>query len=299
MLSSDQIADFREQGFLLLENMFSKPEVTALLAETQKVLDDARNVTRNNSVYDLEDSHSPDDPRVRRIKNPQKVSTLFKEIIRDPRTLEMVAQLIGPDIRLCGSKVNTKSAGFGAAVEWHQDWAFFPSTNDDRLTVSVMLDPMTEKNGPLMFLPGSHRGPTLNHHYDGRFCGAIDPKTSDTDFTSAKRMLGSAGTLIFHHVRIVHGSDINRSDMSRRLLLTNLAAADSWPLVGSYSAFKTLDEFDEHMIAGNPTVHPRFTNPPVYIPLPGPNDPSSVYTVQNDLKNRYFNQIQPVKALAT
>jgi hypothetical protein len=70
-------------------------------------------------------------------------------------------------------------------------------------------------------------------------------------------------------------------------------------LVGSYSAFKTLDEFDEHMIAGNPTVHPRFTNPPVYIPLPGPNDPSSVYTVQNDLKNRYFNQIQPVKALAT
>ena len=78
-----------------------------------------------------------------------------------------------------------KSAGYGAAIEWHQDWAFYPHTNDDLAAVGVMFDDMEIENGPLMIIPGSHRGPIFDHHADGVFCGAMDPDNHDVDLASA------------------------------------------------------------------------------------------------------------------
>src|SRR5439155_1087379 len=73
-------------------------------------------------------------------------------------------------------KLNMKSAGYGAPVEWHQDWAFYPHTNDDLAAVGIMLDDCEMDNGPMLVVPGSHNGPVYDHHGpDGRFCGAMDP----------------------------------------------------------------------------------------------------------------------------
>ena len=69
-----------------------------------------------------------------------------------------------------------KAAHYGSPVEWHQDWAFYPHTNDDILAIGVMLDDTDLENGPLMVVPGSHKGPVWNHHgEDGRFAGLVDP----------------------------------------------------------------------------------------------------------------------------
>ena len=67
-----------------------------------------------------------------------------------------------------------KSGGFGSPVEWHQDWAFYPHTNQDVLAVGILLDDMDADNGPLMMAPSSHRGPVFGYHSDGAFCGAIN-----------------------------------------------------------------------------------------------------------------------------
>ena len=95
--------------------------------------------------------------------------------MRSPRLLAVLSTLLAPSgVRLHGSKLNLKAPEFGSPVEWHQDWAFYPHTNDDLLAVGVLLDDATEQNGPLMVLPGSHRGPTFDHHgSDGLFCGAM------------------------------------------------------------------------------------------------------------------------------
>ena len=69
--------------------------------------------------------------------------------------LNMGAQLIGPGIRLNNTKLNLKSGGFGSAVEWHQDLAFYPHTNDDLLAVGVCMDDMMLLNGCLLVIPGS------------------------------------------------------------------------------------------------------------------------------------------------
>ena len=66
--------------------------------------------------------------------------------------------LLGPSIRLQTSKLNLKSAGYGAPVEWHQDWAYYPYTNQDVLAMGVLLDDFTEDNGAMMVVPGQpHR----------------------------------------------------------------------------------------------------------------------------------------------
>ncbi|MEA2855102.1 MAG: hypothetical protein QOE02_5123, partial [Rhodospirillaceae bacterium] len=78
-----------------------------------------------------------------------------------------------------------KSAGYGSPVEWHQDWAFYPHTNDDVLATGIYLDDCDIDNGPLMVLPGTHRGPTFDHHAQGRFCGAMNPADCDLDFAKA------------------------------------------------------------------------------------------------------------------
>ena len=295
MLTPQQIAHYREYGFLVVENVLSQAEIAALVAKTEEITELSSDVTKNDTVYDLEESHSPEHPRVHRIKRPHQISPLFWETVSSPKIVEIVEQLIGPDIRLKSSKINNKYAGFGAAIEWHQDWAFVPSTNDDQLTVGIMLDAMTEENGPLMVLPQSHRGPIYDHHRDGRFCAAMDAVTSGADFSRATKLTGPAGSITLHHVRAVHGSDLNRSGKDRRLLLYDLAAADSWPLSGGYAAFKSLEDFDDRMIAGRPTIDPRMVAVPVRIPLPDPVDPDSIYTAQRNVGNRYFGVYEDEK----
>ena len=87
----------------------------------------------------------------------------------------MVEQLLGPGIRFQNTKLNMKSPGFGSPVEWHQDWAFYPHTNDDVLAAGLAIDDMMLANGCLMVIPGSHREAVLNHHQDGVFVGAVPP----------------------------------------------------------------------------------------------------------------------------
>ena len=138
--------------------------------------------------------------------------------------------------RLQTTKLNTKAPGGGAAVEWHQDWAFYPHTNDDLLAIGLILEDVDEANGPLMVIPGSHRGPTLDHTRNGVFAGAVDPDDPLFDRDQAVTLTGKAGSMTVHHVRLLHGSAPNMSDRARLICFYELAAGDAWPLAGSSTA---------------------------------------------------------------
>ena len=170
--------------------------------------------------------------------------------------MAVLHELLGPDLRLHGSKLNMKAAHYGSPVEWHQDWAFYPHTNDDILAIGVMLDDMDLENGPLMVVPGSHKGPVWNHHgEDGRFAGLVDPADIQAEIASAVALTGRAGTMSFHHVRALHGSALNTSDRSRNLLLYEVAASDAWPLLG----VADFDDFNRRLLTGRPSIEPRVT----------------------------------------
>jgi phytanoyl-CoA hydroxylase len=285
MLTKTQIDQYNETGAIVVPDILTEDEVQRLRRVTDEFVERARTVTAHNEIYDLEDSHTPENPRVRRIKTAHLHHPEYARLVRHPKIVAVLQDLWGPDIRFDTAKLNLKSAGFGAPVEWHQDWAFYPHTNDNLAAVGVMFDDMELANGPLMILPGSHRGPIHDHHTDGVFCGAMNPTRGDVDYGRAIPLIGKAGSITVHHVRAVHGSAPNVSDNDRRLLLFQFRTADAWPLLGFPGG---IEKFKDLMVCG---VHrePRLAPAPVRLPLPPAKLQGSLYENQKGMKSRYFD----------
>ncbi|HTZ34444.1 MAG TPA: phytanoyl-CoA dioxygenase family protein [Stellaceae bacterium] len=290
MLTEAQRAAYRDDGFLVIPGVFSAAEIAELRAVTDGFVERSAGVAANDDVFDLEDTHSAGDPRVRRIKTPHLHDPVYGRASRHPAVVAILEELWG-SVRLDTGKLNMKSAGYGASIEWHQDWAFYPHTNDDLAAVGIMLDDFTPENGPMLVLPGSHHGPILDHHdAEGRFCGAIAPEAAGLDVAGAVPCLGPAGSITIHHVRLVHGSATNFSGRERRFLLYQYRAADAWPLLG----FKDgIEKFDELLLAGRPTLEPRLAPVPVRLPLPPASNQGSIYENQRTAGRRFFEAAAP------
>jgi len=285
MIGQQEVDFYNEAGYLVVDDIYSAEEVDAMRAVVAELTEKAAGLTDHDAVYDLEPSHTAEKPRVRRIKEPYQVHPLFRQMAEHPKLIAVLSKLIGPNLRLHGGKINIKAAEYGSPVEWHQDWAFYPHTNDDVLAVGVMLDDMTEENGPLLVVPGSHKGPTFDHHVDGVFAGAMDPDKCKLDYQNAGRVIGKAGACSFHHVRAVHGSEQNRSGKDRMRLLYQVAAADAWDM-RRFS--QDWEDHESRMIAGESTLEPRIVPTPVRLPYPPARHEGSIYENQRAMKSRYF-----------
>jgi phytanoyl-CoA hydroxylase len=287
VITEAQVKTYRQDGFVVVENLMAPAELSAMRQVIAELVAGAAAVETHTLVYDLEPGHTPAAPKVRRIKAPHKVHGIFDALVRSPAVIEVLKRLIGADLRLHGSKLNMKAARYGSPVEWHQDWAFYPHTNDDLLAIGVMLDDMDLENGPLLVSPGSHKGPVHNHHgEDGRFAGLIDPADITREIAAAVPLTGRAGSMSFHHVRALHGSALNTSTRSRNLLLYEVAAAAAWPILG----VADFDEFNSRLLTGQATVEPRLAPVPVRLPLPPAARQGSIYENQTSATKTYFKK---------
>jgi phytanoyl-CoA hydroxylase len=288
MISDEMVQAYRRDGVIVVPEVLNQATLARVRSVLAELIAGAARVTEHTDVYDLEPGHSPENPRVRRIKAPHKVHPIFDEIVRGSAVIDILGKLIGPGLRLHGSKLNMKSAQYGSPVEWHQDWAFYPHTNDDILAIGVLLDDCDLENGPMLVTPGSHTGKEVwNHHgEDGCFAGLIDPDLIQDEIKCAVPCMGKAGSMSFHHVRALHGSATNTSDRPRNLLLYEVAASDAWPLMG----VKDFDEFDSRLLAGGSVVSPRLTDVPVRMPLPPAKRQGSIYETQSASKKSYFTR---------
>src|SRR4029079_13911572 len=175
VLTKEQIRSYRDDGYVAVENVLTEEQIE----EGRRIIEDfgekSRAVTAHNEIYGLEPGHTAERPMVRRLKFPDRIHPFFDELMRSDAILDRVESLIGSNLRSQASKLNLKAAGGGSPVEWHQDFAFYPHTNDDLLAVGVYFDDTAMDNGCMLMIPGSHRGPVLDHHQDGFFIGAITP----------------------------------------------------------------------------------------------------------------------------
>ncbi|MBT6148631.1 MAG: phytanoyl-CoA dioxygenase family protein [Gemmatimonadetes bacterium] len=282
MLNQDQIDHYRTKGYLGVEGVLSAAEVAELQRVTDECVEKSREVTEHTDMYDLEPDHTPESPRLRRLKSPVSAHPAYERALRNDRVLDIVSQLVGTEaVRYNGNKLNMKSGGFGSPVEWHQDWAFYPHTNDDLLAVGICIDEMSEENGCLLVVPGSHKGPILDHHQDGHFVGAVtDP---DFDDSRAEKVELPAGGISIHHVRALHGSLPNLSPKPRRLLLFQYCSGDSWPLLGT-----DWDAYSGSFLRGEPSARVRVEQVPVQLALPTSLKGGSIYETQTVLKSSTF-----------
>jgi ectoine hydroxylase len=289
VLNPDQQSFYRDKGYLVLENCVPMKHIEAIRKELAHYNEIAASMETSDDRIDLETTHTRAAPRIRRIKLPHRHLESCRELMYQDCVLSPVRDLIGPDLRLHTSKLNLKSAGFGAAVEWHQDWAFYPHTNDDILAVGVMIDDMSEDNGALLVIPGSHNGPIHDHHSRSGFSGAI--AACEVDSRDSVSLTAPAGSISLHHVRLIHGSDLNRSEKDRRLLLYEITAADAFPIMGGLSKLTSIEEYDSRLLCGEPTLRPRLRPVPVRIPQPAPTDIGSIYELQQKANDPAFESI--------
>ncbi|MDP6069937.1 MAG: phytanoyl-CoA dioxygenase family protein [Alphaproteobacteria bacterium] len=284
MISNQEIELYRRSGYLFVPEVFSPAEITELRAATDEFVERSREVSEHNEVYDLEDDHTATRPRVRRIKTPHLHHPAYAAAAGHEKVVDILGRLIGPGLRFDTGKLNLKEADGGAAVEWHQDWAFYPHTNDDLAAVGIMLDDVDAENGPLMVIPGSHRGPVYDHHSGGAFCGAIDVEKHAIALDQAVPVLGPAGSISIHHCRTLHGSVPNSSLRPRRLLLFQYLAADAFPLLG----VPDIAEFDSRLLNGQATLEPRLADVPVRMPLPPAPHQGSIFENQRSAANSFL-----------
>jgi ectoine hydroxylase-related dioxygenase (phytanoyl-CoA dioxygenase family) len=288
VITQQQKEFYDENGYLVLENRISGTILESIRGEIAKFQETARGLTEATDQIDLEDSHSPETPRIRRIKLPHTHNAVMRDLMYSDHVLAPARDLIGPDLRLHTSKLNMKCGGYGAAVEWHQDFAFYPHTNDNVLAIAVILDDMASENGPLMVFPGSHKHPINDHHVDGVFAGAMDLTACGYDMKDAVELTGPAGSISIHHGRIVHGSALNTSDRDRRLLFYEMMAADAFPIMGSMTRWSDIQDYNDRMLCGDPTLEPRVQSIGARIPAPLPTDNFTIYEIQKKLKARSF-----------
>jgi phytanoyl-CoA hydroxylase len=287
MISEGDVQAYRRDGVIVVPEVLGKETLAQVRTVIAELVAGSANTLEHTDIYDLEPGHTAEQPRVRRIKAPHKVHAIFDQIVRSPAVIDILIKLLGPGLRLHGSKLNMKSARYGSPVEWHQDWAFYPHTNDDVLAIGVLLDDCDLENGPMLVTPGTHQGEIWSHHgEDGHFAGLIDPDLVKGEIDRAVPCMGRAGSMSFHHVRALHGSATNTSDRPRNLLLYEVAASDAWPLMG----VKDFDEFNSRLLTGDPVVAPRMTDVPVRLPLPPAKRQGSIYETQSAAKKSYFTR---------
>jgi ectoine hydroxylase-related dioxygenase (phytanoyl-CoA dioxygenase family) len=227
--AAEQRALYEDQGYLVVPELLSTNELDRLrraLAEVLREAEGLRQTTDKFSVTPTDDG----DWAVRRIFNPIAQHQAFRDLVFNPKILDVVESLIGPDIQLHHTKLNLKPpSNREARFEWHQDYPFFPHTNFDLLAVMIYLDDSNEDNGCLTIIPGSHKWGPRNHLFakDGAFSSQLEDKSVLQDASRWLKVPVPAGGMGVHHCNMLHSSTANRSTRPRSAMVIQYRAADN------------------------------------------------------------------------
>ena len=152
------------------------------------------------------------------LNNPHVIFRFAHEIVTHPRILDAVEAILGPDILVWGSTFFVKDPHSASFVSWHQDLRYWGLDSDAEVSAWVALSPVTEANGCMRFVPGSHKGELLPHNdtfADDNFLtrgqeAAVEIENKDTVLVPL-----APGQASFHHGKLLHGSGPNHSDERR------------------------------------------------------------------------------------
>ncbi len=237
VLDERQKAFFWGNGYLVIEDAVDADLLARLKADFNGWIEESKGreasygeMIDGRPRFDLEKGHSSDQPALRRVNAPIEVSEAYHQAMADSRMTDCVADLIGPDVKLHHTKINSKLPGAATVVKWHQDFPFTPHSNDDLVTALLMVDEVTEENGPLEVTPGTHRGALHGLWHEGAFTGTVAEDVAAEAKREAVLCTGKAGSVCLMHTRLLHGSTANRSNRPRTLFISVYSAEDAQPL---------------------------------------------------------------------
>ncbi|MEN0615350.1 phytanoyl-CoA dioxygenase family protein [Klebsiella indica] len=237
MIAQWQIEQFHQQGFLVVEDVFSAEDIALLQADFDAWVEESRQHSEawgetldGRPRFDIESDHAADHPSLRRVSSPTEISAAYRHAALESKMAAIAGQLIGGSgTRFHHSKINSKLPHTATQVKWHQDFLFTPHSNDDIITALLMVSDVTPENGPLNVVPGSHHGPLWSHWQNDRFTGSVDETVEAAHCQQPQACFGPSGSVCFMHTRLLHASSPNATDLPRTLFISVYAAEDALP----------------------------------------------------------------------
>ena len=283
ILSQEEREAFFESGYLLKERFVGEAWLKRLWDVTERMIEESRHCSASNDKFDLEDGHTPETPKLRRLTQPVEHDPVYWEFASNSMITDLAEDLLGGDVKFHHSKLNFKWFGGGEEVKWHQDIQFWPHTNFSVLTIGVYLDDVDDATAPMGVVPGTHKGEIFDQ-YDGndQWVGCLsEGDLKKIALKDAVYLKGPAGSVTVHHCRMLHGSKSNRHrSKSRPLLLNAFSSADALPI----TANPTPSRHNGKIVRGNPARHAEFDPFPARLPPDWSGGYSSIFALQQEEK---------------
>jgi len=223
---------FERDGFTVIRQMFTEKEVARIKTEIQQVLEKVK------ARYVAEG------------KNPTEIahhgvfvglaanSPFFWELAGDPRLVNALEPIYGPDIEFLSDKVVFKSANVDFGSPWHQDWPYWKGAH--KVSIWIALDPATPENGCLKMLPGSHKQVIVHDGQPTDGTGFVNRLRAEAvDESQAVILPAEPGDAVVFHDLTVHAS------------FPNTTGKDRWALVSTYRSAKEPDLEYEWAVAAH------------------------------------------------
>ena len=238
MALSEQRKDFwREHGYLVVDDVLLAEEVENLRRSVTTLEAGAEGLAESNDRFKLKAFGDGGGKRVQQIAEPHELGGEWMALARHPRILDVVEDLLGPNIQLYYSMLMMKPPREGFTAPWHQDFAFFVHDRADLLACMVAIDDATLENGCLRVVPGSHKLGIVNHFKDGRFTQVVQGDTSEFDDPNRQRALPvKAGGIILWHSLTLHSSQPNRSEHPRRAIVFEYKDPEARLMGGAFNS---------------------------------------------------------------
>ncbi|XP_063240252.1 probable alpha-ketoglutarate-dependent hypophosphite dioxygenase [Bacillus rossius redtenbacheri] len=241
-LSEEQVKFYKDNGFIKLENIFSKQEFDKFSDE----YDDLFRAKKNDQLEavwqgnDMKELAKNKPVTVLSIHNLQFHSAAFTRVLMNDRLLDALEDIMGtPNVLLHHTKAHLKPPEKGAPYLMHQDYPYFPFEKHSMVAVFIHMDDTSPENGGLAVYPGSHKlGPLESHTVskDGEDYHYVDK--DKWPLSGATPVLAKRGEVVVFSYLLLHGSYLNTSkDRVRRMFLIQLMSAEDEPAEDKHRSY--------------------------------------------------------------
>jgi hypothetical protein len=223
VLTDEQRREYDENGFVVLPALFAADELAAMRAESDRLVDLLVNASLALGETDPRLDVRADErgPVLLKTQPLSDVSSLFRDVANDPRLLDPMRAILGCEPllleRLRLDRAALPIRQWAPEFDFHTDLHYFALDGypESTLSSAIAIDACTPENGPLRFVPGSHR------RLDWPLAGGWPPVLAPGLFDEAEQveLLCPAGTVVVFHGRVAHASSPNKTDQPRRLLI--------------------------------------------------------------------------------
>lgn len=224
---------YDENGYLVAKSLFTDDELTGVRGRIEEIVANPASAPEGVSLSregdTMADRSSPEarNNAMRGIAFMARFDPVVREFARHPKMLEIVRGLIGPRIKVFRDQMLLKPPG-GQAKPVHQDQSYFRVQPVDALvTAWVTIDPATEENGCMIYVPGSHRYGIFEIDNDPERPVHHIPRAGEIELQGETLCPVPTGSVIFHHGCTLHRSAINRTQTWRRAVIFHYATSEA------------------------------------------------------------------------